>query len=78
MNMFITHMSLLIEVVIGEFEFMECARLLHPVGAGRRGVGMDVEPAGHVGFCLTRHYPLRVMISVGSRKSQGKGVGFKS
>lgn len=52
-----THMPKRIEVVVGEFEFLEGDELSHPVRACGWRVGMHIEPAGHCGFCLSCHWP---------------------
>ena len=57
-------MSLLIQVVVGELEFVEGTWLLHPVGARGRGIRVDVESSRHMGFCLASDHPLRVMVLV--------------
>ena len=59
-----THVSVLVEVVVGELELVEEHGLLHPVGARGRGVRVDVETARHVGLGLPRHHPLRVVVLV--------------
>lgn len=48
-------MSKRIEVVVGEFEFLEGDELSHPVRACGWRVRMHIEPAGHCGFCLSCH-----------------------
>ena len=57
-------MSVLVQVVVGQLELVEGDHLLHPDCPGGRRVGVDVEPAGHVGFCFTGHHPFRVVVLV--------------
>ena len=57
-------MSVLVEVVIGQLELVEEDGLFHPVGSRGWRVGMDVESTRHVGLCLARHHPLRVVVLV--------------
>lgn len=52
-----TYMSKGVEVVVGEFEFLEGNQLPHPVGTGGRGIGVHVQPPGHGRLCLPRHGP---------------------
>ncbi len=39
-----THMSVLVHVVVGELDLVECDVTLHPVGSAGRAVGMHVQP----------------------------------
>ena len=57
-------MSVLVQIVVGQFELVEGDHLFHPDGAGGRRVRVDVEPTGHVGLGLARHHPLRVVVLV--------------
>lgn len=53
-----THVSKGVQVVVGEFEFLERDKLAAPVRPCGGRVRMDVEPTGHRGLCLPRHRPL--------------------
>ena len=57
-------MSVLVQVVVGEFQFVECDWLLHPVRPRGGRVRVDVEASGHVGLGLAGHHPLRVVVLV--------------
>lgn len=57
-------MSILVQIVVGQFQFVETHGLFHPVGARGRGVRVDVKAPGHVGLRLTGHHPLRVVVLV--------------
>jgi hypothetical protein len=46
--------SVLVEVVVGDFHLVEGDGLLHPMAAGSRGVGVDVQPSWQVGFRLKK------------------------
>ena len=50
-------MSVLIQLIVGEFELVEGDNLFHPLGPLGRGVRMDVDPRGGVGVGLTGHHP---------------------
>ena len=52
-------MSVLIQLIVGEFELIEGDNLFHPLGSFGRGVGMDVDPRGGVGVGLAGHHPTR-------------------
>lgn len=53
-----THVSKGVQVVVGEFEFLERDKLAAPVRPCGGRVRMDVEPTGHRGLCLPRYRPL--------------------
>ena len=57
-------MSILIQIVVGELQLVECDRLLQPVGPRGRAVRVDVESPGHVGLGFPRHHPLGVVVLV--------------
>lgn len=57
-------MSILVQIVVGQFQLVEAHWLLHPVGAGGRGVGVDVEAPGHVWFRFSGDHPLWVVVLV--------------
>lgn len=50
-------MSVLVQRVVGELEFEEGHRLLHPVAPGGRRVRVDIRPAGRLGLGFSRHLP---------------------
>jgi len=56
--------SILVEVVVGEFQFVEGQRLLHPVRSAGRRVRVNVESARHVRLGLAGRHPLRVVVLV--------------
>lgn len=59
-----TYVSVLIQIIVSEFKFVERHRLLHPMGPGSRRIRMYVESSGHVRFCFSGHYPFRVVVFV--------------
>lgn len=46
-----------VQVVVGEFKFLERDELAAPVSTGGGGVRVDVEPSGHGGLCLPGNRP---------------------
>ena len=58
------YVSVLIHGVVGEFHFVKQDRLLHPLNAHGRRVGMDVEACGSVRLGLACHIPLGVCVLV--------------
>ena len=52
-------MSVVVEQVVGELEFVERDDLLHPLRALGRRVGVDVDAAGHVRVGLAGDHPAR-------------------
>jgi hypothetical protein len=40
-----THVSVLVHVVVGQLDLVECDVILHPVGSTRRTVGVHIKPA---------------------------------
>lgn len=41
-----THVSVIVELIVRQFQFVEGDRLLHPMRAARRTIGMHVDPGG--------------------------------
>ena len=58
-------MSVLVEIVVGEFNFLEGDVVFHPLGARHRGVGVDVQLGLELRLRLASHRPLvaRVLVS---------------
>ena len=52
-------MSVLVQLIVGEFELVEGHNLLHPLSSLGRGVRVDVDPRGGVGVGLAGHNPTR-------------------
>ena len=50
-------MPILIQLVVGEFEFVKGDDLLHPLGPLGGAVGVNVDPGGRVGVGLPGHHP---------------------
>ena len=50
-------MSVLVQLIVGEFELIEGDHLFHPLGSFSRGVGVDVDPRGGVWVGLPCHHP---------------------
>lgn len=57
-------MSVVVQQVVGEFEFVEGDDLLHPLGAFGRRVRVVVHPARRGGVRLARHQPRRAVEGV--------------
>lgn len=65
-------MALVVELVIGQFEFVEAYNLAHPRLTGSRRIRMDVDPWRDRRVGVTRYHPLRAVIHVpwnGGKKS---------
>lgn len=66
-------MALVVELVIGQFEFVEAYNLAHPRLTGSRGIRMDVDSWRDRRVGVTRYHPLRAVVHVpwnGGKKSQ--------
>ena len=59
-----TYMSILVQVIVCELQFVESDRLFQPMRTRGRAVWVDVESPGHVGLRLPRHHPFRVVVLV--------------
>lgn len=57
-------MAVVVQQVVGEFEFVEGDDLLHPLGAFSRRVRVVVHPARRGGVRLARHQPRRAVEGV--------------
>lgn len=57
-------MSLVIQFVIGQFEFVEADHLTHPRFTGSRRVGVDVYTRRHWGVRISRDHPLGAVVHV--------------
>ena len=53
-----THMSVLIEGVVGQLDFLKGDVVLHPLSSGRRRIWMDEESRRHLRFRLSGNRPL--------------------
>ena len=51
-------MSILIQIIVGQLDFLEGDVVLHPLCPGGGGLRVNVEPAGHLWLRLPRHLPL--------------------
>lgn len=66
----IPYMSLVVQLVVGEFELVEADHLPHPgVSRGQR-VRVDVGPRGDGGVCVSRHHPLGAVVHVPGRRGK--------
>ncbi len=59
-----THMALVIELVIGHFEFVEAYNLAHPRLTGSRRIRMNVDARRDWRVGVTRYHPLRAVVHV--------------
>lgn len=57
-------MAVVVQQVVGEFEFIKRDNLLHPLGAFGRRVRVIVDPARRGGVSFTGHKPRRTVESV--------------
>ena len=57
----VTHKSVLVGDVVGEFEFVERDRFAHPLFASRRRVRVDVHALRHLRVGLAGHQPAGVL-----------------
>ncbi|TNN76352.1 hypothetical protein EYF80_013431 [Liparis tanakae] len=64
-----THMAVVVQQVVGEFEFIEGDDLLHPLGAFGRRVRVVVHPARRGGVSFTGHQPRRAMEGIPEGKA---------
>lgn len=64
-------MSVLVQCVVGQLELQEGDRLLHPVAAAGRRVGVDVRPAGRLRLRLPCHLPLLLVPLQGGGSKEG-------
>lgn len=62
-----THVSVVVQQVVGEFEFVEGDDLLHPLRAFGRRVRVVVDPTRGGGVGFTRHQPRRTVESVSEK-----------
>ena len=65
-------MSVLVEVVVGEFDLLEGDVVLHPLRARRRRVRVDEVAAGHLRLALPGHGPLLAGVLVPAVVGQGE------
>jgi len=57
-------MALVVELVIGQFEFVEAYNLAHPRLTGSRRIRMDVDAWRDRRVGVPRNHPLRAMVHV--------------
>lgn len=70
-------MPLIVQLVVGEFEFIEADHLPHPGVPGGQGVGVDVNPGGDGRVGVPGHHPLRAVIDVpGGREGGETFIGW--
>lgn len=53
-----TYMPMLIQSVVGELQFLEGDRFLHPVAARSGGIGVDIGATRELGLCFSSNFPL--------------------
>lgn len=63
----LTHMALVVQLIVGEFEFVEADHLPHPGVSRGQGVWVDVDPRGHGGVRVPRHHPLGAVVHIPGR-----------
>lgn len=57
-------MALVVELIIGQFEFVEAYNLAHPRLTGSRRIRMDVDARRDRRVGVTRYHPLRAVVDV--------------
>jgi len=66
------YVSLVVQLIVGEFEFVEADHLPHPgVSRGQR-VWVDVDPWRHGGVCISCHHPLGAVVHIPARKDHSE------
>lgn len=64
-----THVAVVVQQVVGEFEFIKGDDLLHPLGAFGRGVRVIVDSARRGGVSFTGNQPRRAVEGVPGRQT---------
>lgn len=64
-------MSLVVQLVVGEFEFVEADHLSRPGVSGGQGVGVDVRPRRDRGVGVACHHPLRAVVHIPAGGEEG-------
>lgn len=64
-----THVAVVVQQVVGEFEFIEGDNLLHPLGAFGRRVRVIVDSARRGGVSFTGNQPRRAVEGVPGRET---------
>lgn len=62
-----TYMSLVVQLVVGQFELVEAHHLPHPRLSRGWRVRVDVDSGRHGGVCVPGNHPLGAMIHVSAR-----------
>lgn len=74
----VTYMSLVVHLVVGEFDAVEADDLTHPRLTGARRVRVHVEPRGDAGMVrVPGHHPLRAVVHVPGRVWTSRGSNFE-
>ena len=60
----VTHVSLLIKLVIGQFNFIEWNHLSHPLLTKRGRIRVNINASWHRCVCISRHDPLRAVVCI--------------
>lgn len=78
MHIFPTYMALVIQLIVGQFEFIKTDNLPHPGVSRGQWIRMNVNPWGHRGIGIARYHPLGAVIHVPDRyKNGGKFYDLK-
>lgn len=65
-------MALVVELVIGQFQFVETYNLTHPRLTGSRRIGMNVDARRDRRICVSRNHPLWAVVHVPLKNSENK------
>lgn len=68
----VTHVSLLIKLVIGQFNFIEWNHLSHPLLTKRGRIRVNINASWHRCVCISRHDPLRAVVCISVWKKISK------
>lgn len=60
-------MSLIVQFVVGQFQFVEADHLPHPGLSGGRRIWVNVDSGRHWGVCVTCYHPLRAVVHVSAQ-----------
>lgn len=60
----LTHMSLIVQFIVGQLEFVEANNLSHPGVSRSQGIRVYVNPWGHRGVSIASHHPLGAVIHI--------------
>lgn len=66
----LTHMSLIIQFIVGQFEFVETDHLSHPSVSRSQRIRVYINSWGDRGISIASHHPLGAMIHISDRERE--------